>query len=86
MPTGVRDFSLLQNIQFTQLPIHWVSWLFSGVKGLGREVRHFSAEVKNEWSCNYSLPLSLEGVDTKRLYIYLLLTNFMSCKPVFMLL
>ena len=66
--------------------MQWVPGLFYGVKGPGREVRHFSAEVKNERSCNYSLPVNLQGVDTKILYIYILVTIFMSCEPVFMLL
>ena len=48
----------------TQPPTKWVPGIFPGVKRLGREIdiTPSSAEVKNGWSYNSTLPIFLHGV------------------------
>jgi hypothetical protein len=51
---------------------------FSGLKWPGREVDHSpppGAEVKNEWSCTFDLPICLHGVDRENFFTFILCLN-----------
>jgi hypothetical protein len=60
----------------TQPPTKWVPGIFPGVKRLGREIdiTPSSAEVKNEWSYNSTLPIFLRGVYRNNFTLFTLLT------------
>ena len=64
--TGVRDYSLLQNLQIGSASlVNGYQGPCVGKKRPEREVNHsppFSAQVKNEWSCTSTLAICLHGL------------------------